>query len=310
MTVTPEISRAFAETEDLTPASVELFLRTTGWRRTQFRDGVSAIWENSAADASLMLPYNQAYRDYRPRLKEALATIATVHGIGLDALPIEIASASSDILFLRADQSAAGGSIPLREAQALLDGVSRMMLAAACSAIRPKASNPGRRPAAAHEFVRHGLRMGHTLRDGFVMTILARHDDAYLPLEPERVALGEAEGLRLEAPAPARIRLDRDDSEPFSRRVMATLATGLEAVRELLDPKEDISLDTAVDRGASLELVESVGRMAAQDAVSALDLAFLWSPSQQVQPDVPQRIVVPRPDPERVDHVSESLKLL
>jgi hypothetical protein len=60
---------------------------------------------------------------------------------------------------------------------------------------------------------------------------------------------------------------------------METLARGLQATRELLDPDGHLALDEAVERGASAEMVESIGDMVHQDGVRALDLSFLWSRS-------------------------------
>ena len=80
MTVVPdEFARSFTA-EDLSPSTVELFLRGSGWRRVQLRRDVSAVWENAAADASVMVPHNRTFRDYRQRLTEALITISDVHG--------------------------------------------------------------------------------------------------------------------------------------------------------------------------------------------------------------------------------------
>src|SRR5262245_4282438 len=105
-------------TEDLSPAAVEAFLVVNGWLRTDHREGISAIWESTTADASLMLPYDRSYRDFPARLKDALSTIAEVYSIRDDEdLALEIASARSDILFVRADQQTIDGSIPLHEAQ-------------------------------------------------------------------------------------------------------------------------------------------------------------------------------------------------
>ncbi|GII79041.1 hypothetical protein Sru01_40230 [Sphaerisporangium rufum] len=170
-------ARSFQPANDLSPAAIEAFLKVAGWEQVDKRDGVFAVWESEREDASLLLPYNRAYRDYRARLSDALETIADIYKLtSSEALELKITGAQSDILLLRADQPTIDGSIPLEEAQGLLSGVNQMMLAAACSAIRPRASNRGRKPEAAAEFLKE-VRMGHTMRGSFVITIYARHDD-------------------------------------------------------------------------------------------------------------------------------------
>jgi hypothetical protein len=100
-----EFAGESASVEDLSPSAIESFLRSNGWVIVDHRPGVCAIWENDALDASLMMPYNRNFRDFPARLRDALRTISTVHEISSEALPVEIAGARNDIMFLRADQS-------------------------------------------------------------------------------------------------------------------------------------------------------------------------------------------------------------
>ncbi|MEO3862218.1 hypothetical protein [Acrocarpospora sp. B8E8] len=290
-TTSDHAARPLILTEDLSPAAIEAFLEVSGWAQTDVRDGLFSIWENVLADASLMLPYDRSYHDFSARLADALATIADVYGIGnQEDLALEIASARSDILLLRTDQQTLDGSIPLSEAQELLNGVSQMLTAAACSAIRPRASNPGRRPDAVKEFLAEEVRMGHTLRGSFVLTILARHVDTRSEELPEP---------------------DADDQAvigTYTRRVMTTLATGLAAARDLLADGSEAELDDAVQRGASAELIDSLEKMSQQPGVRALDMSFRWSPSQPPPEGTLSRVILPRPSPARLERVQESLR--
>ncbi|CAO5239726.1 hypothetical protein [Frankia sp. AgKG'84/4] len=282
---------------DVDPHEIESFLRSNGWQRASYVHDVSAIWENVRLDASLMLPFDRTYRDFVPRLRDALGTISAVHHIEQDALPLRIVSSQNDIVLLRADQLTPYDSIPLGEAQILLAGISRMMLVAACSAIRPRPSNPGRRPSAATDFVANDLRLGHTLRGSFVLPIFVHHED------PDPATLDQAQ-------APWLTETQKAVSGPvaFSRQVVETLATGLDATRELLDPSGNISLDEAVERGTSAEMVESIGAMGQQEGVRSLDLSFVFSHSIPANPEIPSRIVVPRPEAEQVEKTVQSLR--
>ncbi|MCK9874186.1 hypothetical protein MXD59_00020 [Frankia sp. Ag45/Mut15] len=266
---------------DVDPGEIESFLLVNGWQRVAHSLGVSAIWENTALDSSVMVPYDSEYRDFGMRVRDALRTISLVHGIERTALPLRILSARSDIVLLRADQLTPGDSIPLSEAKVLVDGISRMMLVAACSAIRPRPAHPGRRPGAATDFVANDLRLGHTIRGSFVLPVFVRHEGAV-----EDSSADPASGPVV-----------------FSRRVVETLASGLEATRELLDPQGSITLDDAVERGASAEMVEAVGAMGGQEGVRALELRFVLSGSIPAGSDTPSRIEVPRPQADQVEKI-------
>lgn len=285
---------------ELDPSAVETFLGVTGWSRSELRDGVYSIWENRDARARLLLPYDPEYRDFPLRFSEALNVLSQVHHLRGQALAMEIASARSDILLLRADQYSVDGSIPLQEAQGLLDSAHKMLLAAACAAIAPRASFAGRKPNAAREFLAEDVRMGHTMRGSFVITILTRLDEGDEPL-PELDA-GPMRAL------PAHTVDDQYDLS-FNRRVMTTLATGMSAVEELLTPHPSIDLNEAVELGASAEMLESVASISSFEGLRGIDLSFRWSSSHALPGnDVPDRVELPRVDVERVGRLRDTLR--
>ncbi|MEV4062198.1 hypothetical protein [Nonomuraea dietziae] len=297
--------RPFEPTEDLSPAAIETFLAISGWSQVDRREGICAIWESRDEGASIFLPYDATYRDYRARLVDALRTIADVYQLtSQEALALKIAGARSDILLVRAEQEILDGSIPLIEAQNLLEGVRGMLTAAACSAIRPRASNQGRRPDAAAGFVAQEVRMGHTLRGSFVITILARHDEELveeLPA-PERTE-------ELPSTATPAVRSFQPVLGSYTRRVMTTLATGLSATHDLLRDTPGISLDDAVLNGASTELIDAIAKMSSNESLNALDLSFRWSPAQPTPPEhVANRITLRRPQPDRLIELRDSLR--
>lgn len=236
-----------------------------------------------------MLPYDAAFRDYSTRLRDALLTIADVYRISSgEELALRIASARNDILLIRADQETFDGSIPLLEAQELLAGIQLMLTAAACSAIRPRARNRGRRPDAVKEFLAQEVRMGHALREGFAFTILARHDDSRAEELPET-----SDGKTV--------------LRTYTRRVTTTLASGLAAAHELLKEPSGIDLDDAVERGASVELIDSLEKMSSHPGLQALDISFYWSPIQPRPGEVAGRVILRRPHLQRIGQVRETL---
>ncbi|MFF3379709.1 hypothetical protein ACFYXF_43005 [Streptomyces sp. NPDC002680] len=302
-----EGARPYDPIRDLSPRAIEDFLRTVGWIREGYREGINSFWVNEAEGASLMLPYNSRFRDFTTRLNDALRTISEVHKVKGEALALEIASARSDILLLRADQATFDGSIPLAEAQSLINGASQMILAAACSAINPRATHPSRKPDAAKDFLAEEVRMGHTLRGSFVITILARHESTVREELPEPLlgrespSADEADIRASEAP--------QGVIESYTRRVMSTLASGLQAANELLQDEPQITESEAVEQGASAQLMESIGRMGSWEGINSLDMSFRWSPSHPTPPaETPSRVVLPREQAERASFVGKNLR--
>lgn len=297
-----QASRSLDLTDDLTPPAIEAFLRVAGWQQTDRREGISAIWRLD--NASLMLPYNSTFRDFPDRLRDALRAISEVHNIqDTESLALEIIGAQSDIIFLKADQATFEGSIPLAEARNLLSGARKMIIAAACSAIHPRPSFRGRKPEAALEFAQE-VRMGHTLRGSFVLTLIARHIeiDATESLQ-KTIHTDDETSSKSFATAP----LDHP-GESYTRRVMTTLATGLEAANNLLQDEPPTSLDEAVQYGASAELLSSIEEMGDNPGLRALDISFRWSPAQPPPPaSISSRIVVPRAAKERIQAVRASM---
>ncbi|HZU58339.1 MAG TPA: hypothetical protein VFA06_20845 [Actinocrinis sp.] len=306
-------SRSYDPAHDLSPAAIEAFLRMNGWVQQAVREGVSSIWANSAEDASLLLPYNKTYRDYDLRLHEALEVISEVQRVPYgEALGLEISTALSDVLFVRADQATIDGSIPLSEARDLLNGIERLMLAAACSAVRPRPTMAGRRPDVARDFVADDVRMGHTLQGSFVLTIYARHNDLrseeITPIEDDVRSSGHTSPREI-VPDDAARQARESTTATFTRRVMTTLATGLDATRLLLSSDSSVDLAAAVELGVSDELLNSVDLMSRNEAVRALDMSFRWSPAQPLRDvDVPGRVILPRAAPGQIDRIRRSLR--
>ncbi|MFT7841444.1 hypothetical protein Q5530_35365 [Saccharothrix sp. BKS2] len=153
---------------------------------------------------------------------------------------------------MRLDQETIDGTIPFRQAEAILDGLFRMMRAAATTADDPTHPHRGRRSATVTDFLEEDIRLGHTKRGSFVFTVVTRLGDP---------------------PPPG----DGSPSATFPRRVMTTLAEGLEATRRLALTWDEQVLDHAGRLGLSAGLVEALAELTASEVLRALDLSFDWA---------------------------------
>jgi hypothetical protein len=301
--VTSPWVREYLEVLAVDPRSVSAFLRVTGWEMTRETSGVSSVWAMPNAAASVMLPLDDSFRDYNERLVDAMRVISEVHGVSGQALALEIASATSDVMLLRADQSTFDGSIPIREAEALLGSARKMITAAALSTVSPRASYGTARPAAVSNFIKDDVRMGHTLRGSFVITILTRLD------EDEMVAPADVQASDVRDVNTTRT-VDASPTQEisFNRRTMTTLATGLSTASKLLR-SEAFDLDEAVQLGVSTQLVQSIAELSGFEGVRSVDTTFKWSPSHSAPgPGVPERVFLPNVTKEVSERVASRLK--
>ncbi len=290
-------ARTFEDTRDVSPWAIEQYLALSGWTQTEARPGLYGVWVAPRDAASILLPYDRELSDYQRRYREAYMTLSEVAGVAGEALALEIMSARKDIFFLRADQQTLDGSIPFLEAQRLIDGVQKLLLSAAATAIRPRASTAGKKPALVNDFMRDDVRMGHTLRGSFVITVLASDsaEDAR-----RRQAWNMKNSRHAEIAESAPIVFDpTTDGDPTSypRLVMSTLATGLRTARELVQGSAtDKAVDEAVESGVTRQMLESIQEMGKSEGVRTLDMAFRWALSEPVEDDVPDRVQLPRAD--------------
>ena len=307
---------------DLSPQSVSAYLGASGWSLTDAND-LAQLWElreGSRIEARLRLPTDKSLGDFVPRFYEALTRLQRVNDWSPEQLAVEVVSARSDFMYIRADQTATDGSIPLVQAEAMLNGANALMVAAAASAIKPRSEHKGRRPDIARDFVRDDVRMGHTQRGSFIITILCHlGEDQIVPIDDDDVtALQAAQFKALELPkmdAEREIKRLRSDAEhgeiripPFERRVMSTLATGLDSAREMALQTGAHTLDEAVARGLSANLVDALNGMTKYEALRALDVSFSWARAEQVEPPAIAEVVVDRDVIPNLKPLQERLK--
>ena len=286
----------------LTSSSVAAYLSTTGW--SMVHDGRALqSWiygDVPTPDQVLQLPTDDSYADYDQNLRRVLRQLQALNGWDAQQLATHVLGARSDILYIRASQYSSDGSIPVREAQQLLDGAVDMVTAAARWTYQPRRSFSGRPPDAVKEFIDDDLRMGHTQRGSFVITILTRLDEPEIDQPGDRTPVlvppAEVGGQSLHQS------LTTGYVAPFQRRVMSTLASGLSYVRTATetalnsdDGVAAVDLDEAVQRGVSAQLCQALGEMTEQVGIQSLDLSFNWAPAEPSPAPPVNRVVFTRP---------------
>ena len=283
-------------TTELQPRDVAAYLATTGWQLDQIRGPGAEIWRHGDDGARVLLPVDPTFDDYPLRMGETLRYLSAAHEYTVQELATSVMRTRCDILYVRAEQTTVDGAIPLREADALLSGSVRMLEAAALSTVKRAATFASRRPRSVVDFMNDDLRMGHTQRGSFVITILTRLGDETEAEAPQTESSGDDEAPRI-------VRIPG-----FQRRVMTTLSTGLvAAARTAADPRLS-PLAAGVDAGASSNLYGALDEMTGYEGLEALDLSFAWAPAVPQYGDIESTVVFTHKEAPRFKEAKKRLR--
>lgn len=250
----------------LDPQAVQRYLAANDWQLETQVPEVRQIWRLND-EARVMLPLARDFVDFAQRFRDTLRALATVYDWDPAHLAEKITSTRADLFFARFDQLMLDGTLPFKQAEKTLDGLFKMMKAAATSADDPTHSHRGRRSSKVTDFLDEDVRLGHTRRGSFVFTVVTRLGD----------------------PLP-----DHDDgtrASPFPRQVMETLATGLHTAKDLSLNWDARAVERAAELGLSAALVESLQDLTEADSLRELDLSFDWA-AGEARPAVPASRVV------------------
>ncbi|WP_181770335.1 hypothetical protein [Amycolatopsis pittospori] len=296
----------------LTPSAVSSYLGVSGWVLEDTLPGAESwlLYEGSRPHARIILPTDVTFIDFGKRFNEALQRLRRVYDWDSFQLASSILAARSDFFYIRADQLIRNDSIPLKQAEQLISGTLKMMSAAALATIEPRASFPGRRPDAVRNFLDDDVRMGHTQRGSFIITVLTNLDeDDVLPPEPQadENTSKDIEILEDET-APDALASESLIIPPFQRRVTATLANALRETSRITSADHPFASSDSINAGVSSELCESILLMTKFEGLRALDLSFRWAPAERVQPPSVEQVVFDRDHLEPLKNVSSKLK--
>ncbi|MGW6897219.1 hypothetical protein ACWGF2_11310 [Streptomyces sp. NPDC054919] len=272
----------------VTPSAVRRYLATHSWRLEASRPHVKEIWQLSDDEGRpagrIMLPLATDFADFPQRFNDAIFSLGQIYDWSADHLLERIMAAHADLFFVRLDQEMTDGTIPFRQAETTLEALLKMLKAAATSTADPNHSHLGRRPAQVNEFLDDDVRLGHTKRGSFIFTVVTR--------------LGN-ETLEQEAESPV---------APFSRRVMSTLAGGLEETRRITAaPEAYLGSSESGSVGMSASLVESLEDMTQAEGLRNIDLSFDWANIGEPPSAGREPIVLDRTQMEKLPAVRERL---
>jgi hypothetical protein len=310
-----------------TGADLAQFLAANNWT-CQADRSYDQVWLPPADEGDfvrpVLVPRMPTFVDYRKRLAEATESVARLYRWQISQLAEQIAAIHADLFFVRVNQVSRDGTIPLRQATSLLESIDQMIRSAALTAWNPKSSGRGRVPRIVTDFLRDDLRMGHTKKGSFIITVAARLDldDARRTDEPDAapadipdddVALGSTpaaadidsgDGNRTDdVPVAEDVAVANDIPEAFdgvpipsfTRQVMTTLARSLTYVREqTIADEARTTFEVAVEGGLRLPVVQALREIGSAEGLQSVDMSFEWAAAEPVRGDPPTHVTIDR----------------
>lgn len=255
--------------EILAPDRLAEYLGSIHWTRLAQKPH-GALWADSRRTAgklaSVILPHQEAV-DFSARWHEAIYTLVEATSNSVAELAESVASTRADMFFVRVDQSTFDTTIPLRQASKLIENIEKMIRSAAAVTDNPFRAGVGRVSGYVQDFLNDDVRMGHTKRGSFIITVAARHDEFALKENTRDGAEDDAASPSEEIPA-------------FSRRVMTTLSRSLTATKQYISHSEETgfsSFEDAVNAGVRAPFVDALYDIGAVEGVKGIDMSFDWS---------------------------------
>lgn len=293
--------------EILNPGHLSEFLAVQQWACLADKP-FGQMWAHpgnlTGSISSVVLPKDPDSPDYQRRLDETVGILTTILGLTTAQLAEKVASIRADLFLVRVDQPMLDGTIPLGQATHLLQGIEKLIRAAATTAVNPHHSHRGRLPRGVNDFMERDVRMGHTKSGSFIVTVVARLDNGEVADKSREIVVTDTE----DAPTLVDSYVP-EPSVPFARRVMTTLSKGLDAAQRHAnkDSETFLGLDEAVAAGVSLPLVQALNELGSSETLRSLDLSFNWSITEPPPVGVPQSIVMDRKDFQVLSDVEDRL---
>ena len=249
---------------------VHAYLIGNGWIRDESASRHTAdvyVWPGDERQAAIV-PASERYGDYVTRIYQIGTQLGRLEGRPTRSVLTDLALADSDLVRVRLPNAAADNTVGLTDGAAALGEAKRLLLAAACSADRPKRMYRAGGSTRATDYLR-GVRLGQT-EPGFVITLLS-------PVPPR---LSEQTTL---------------PEEPFQRQVTRRLVSGLRVSRKAIGRVNrgtgDIGeFENGLREGVSANLCRSLARLT--EVGRGLEVSVSWAMTRPDGPPAPGRVTV------------------
>ena len=247
---------ASALAETVTPLGVHAYLAAHGWTRTgPYRVDRGEVYRRPDDRETVLVPASTRFADYRIRILQIAEIVGRTEDRRPSAVLADLSLADVDLIRVRLPRAHDDHSLALDAGVDLLAGSRKLLLAAACSAVRPQRQFRAGRHERASTYIAC-VRLGQTEPGSFVVNLR-------VPVSP---LLAKPDQTHLFAP-------------PFERRANRTLVAGLRAAREatdLVNRGDDIqAFDLRVPNGVSANLCTAAAELI--DVGGGLEVSVSWA---------------------------------
>ncbi len=272
------------------PRALRAYIEARGWRKAGTYPGLADVYEFDEDGPGIRVAASIHFADYPLRMWEAVSALADTEDREWSAVLRDLALGDLDTIRVRWSGDSNDGSIPIGAGMEMLRHSHYMLLTAACSAQRPhqRVFRP-RANKKAKEYVKN-VRLGQTERGSFVIHILS-------PVHTE----------------PEHLHAANPGAEPFPRKVVNKLASGLGVIHEVArlvatrDYRSEM-LEEWVAQGMSANLCAAVGGMLGNGSQSGLDISVSWALTHVPPSREPSEVHFRESDAPILEEASQVLK--
>lgn len=263
----------------ISPIELAAYLRSTGWEEEHEHGSRASIWtrSNGSTESQILLPLDKSLRDYTLRISTAIAVLEDVENRSQLSIISDLGLTSADVIRIPINYNAAGdGTMSIEDGMSCLEDMRNLILASACSTIKPRAIHPTRKPDRASEYIKR-VRLGQTERGSYVFTIISK-------VPPQITADQSGQLFPLQ-------------EEPFERKVTKTLAHALHSVRLIaLRAAATGTLENfqeAIEHGVSANLCDALVSLGSKmDPSKGMPIRFSWAPTRPLHDEIPSQILL------------------
>jgi|GEM_PF-1505553 len=248
------------------PLDTLAYLRDRDWvLQDEVPERYTVLTKTTNGDEfEVQVPMTPALRDLERRVRELLETLHAEEERPLDQIVEDLSLPNMDIVRTRLGiDSQYDGTLPMEDGTNAFREVRNLFLAAACTAVNPKAVYTKRKFQQAMDYVR-GARLGQTQRGSYVITV-------YSPIQ-----------IQPQSSAQVMMDLDMQASPtiPFGRRTVSIMNEALSLANDgiaTMAKGRQQDLDLIVRKGVSANLCEAVNALNVYGGGTGIEVTTTWS---------------------------------
>lgn len=192
-----ELSRQLS---DISVPQVESYLVSKSWTNDGNIRKVATVWHRpDSNEAEVVLPLSPVVKDFKPRLTDALAALASYEKRSIVEVINDVVRFFANVITVRViGADTVGGTIPINDGVLLISKAKELLYAAAMSMYTKKRQFTGTPPKDAKSYV-DSLLLGQTEIGSYVVNVIAPLDQVASTSGTDHVPLAEAVTLNLVA---------------------------------------------------------------------------------------------------------------